>query len=248
VFVFAIAAAAVAIVASQAIAFAGADPYSGGSAGYDFSYRQCGAAASRAAFGVVGVNAGYPFTHYNPCLDAEFAAAARSGNAALYVNTGYDPKYTAIDGRHTTQACSDASSSVTGTVAQQAAWAVGCSEAEHDVAYASSHSAYSPVMWWLDVESANSWSTSDLSLNRFTLRGLIDRLRAATSAPIGVYSTARQWQSITGGYHPTVDAEWLAIGYGTAKRASASCSSTGFAGVPVWLVQFVTLTDHDYAC
>lgn len=248
VFVLAIALAAVSVVVAQVTAFAGFDPYSRGSGGYDYSYQQCGTAPPPAAFGVVGLNAGYPFTRYNPCLASQFAAAAGSGNAALYVNTGYDVRYTALDGRHTTPACAAASTTRPGTVAQRAAWAVGCSEAERDVAYALSHSAYSPSMWWLDVESANSWSTSDLSLNRFALRGLIDRLRGATTAPIGVYSTARDWHAITGGYRPPVDAEWRAIGYGTARQASTHCSSSGFTGAPVWLVQYVSITDHDYAC
>jgi len=119
--------AAVTLVVSNIGAAAAFDPYSSGTIGYDYSYVQCGSAAPAAAFGVVGVNAGYPFTYYNTCLGAEYAAAARSGNAALYINTGYDPSYTAIDGRHTTQACANSSLAVNGTPAQQAAWSVGCS-------------------------------------------------------------------------------------------------------------------------
>src|SRR5487761_493574 len=122
-FGFAIAVSAALIV--NGAASAAFDPYLSGTSGYDFSYIQCGSAAPAASFGVVGVNAGYPFTYYNSCLTAEYAAAARTGNVAVYVNTGYDPTYTAIDGRHTTQACYTSSAGVTGTPDQRAAWAVG---------------------------------------------------------------------------------------------------------------------------
>src|SRR5690348_14446576 len=208
------------LVATQIGASAAVNPYSG--AGYDFSYVQCGVSAPSAQFGIVGVNAGYPFTYYNNCLTAEYNAAP-AGHASVYVNTGYDPSYTAIDGRHTEQDCASASGQVNGTAAQQAAWAVGCSEAERDVGYATSQGAVAPAAWWLDVETANSWSTSDLSLNRYTIDGLVTRLRALTSTPIGIYSTSSQWGAITGGYQPAVDATWVATGQRTLKRARSYC-------------------------
>jgi len=232
----------------NAVASAAFNPYVSGTAGYDFSYIQCGSAAPSATFGVVGVNAGYPFTYYNSCLASEYAAAATTGNAAVYINTGYDPTYTAIDGRHTTQACANASPAVTGTSAQQAAWAVGCSEAERDLAYATAQSATSPTAWWLDVETANSWSTSDLTLNDYTIQGIIATLRQSTTAPVGVYSTAFQWNAITGGYQAPVDADWVATGQRTLKRAKQSCAGVGFTGAQVWLVQYVATYDRDYAC
>ncbi len=240
--------AAAAVIALAASAFAGFDPYVSGTVGYDYSYIQCGSAAPTGKFGIVGVNAGYPFTYYNSCLSTEFAAAANKGNAAVYINTGYDATYTQIDGHHTTQDCSNKSASVNGTPAQQAAWAVGCSEAQRDGSYASAQSAAAPTTWWLDVETANSWSTTDLSLNRYAIQGIVDTLRLATSVPIGVYSTSVQWNAITGGYQPAVDANWIATGQRTLKRAKRYCSSAGFTGAKVWLVQYVTTIDRDYVC
>jgi hypothetical protein len=239
--------AAAIVVALNANASAGS-VYVSGSTGYDYSYIQCGSAAPAASFGVVGVNAGYPFTFYNSCLAVEYAAAARTGNAAVYVNTGYDPTYTAIDGRHTTQECANSSAGVAGTQAQQAAWAVGCSEAQRDAAYASAQSATAPTTWWLDVEIANSWSTSDLTLNTYAIQGLVATLRQSTSVPVGIYSTASQWNAITGGYNAPVDANWVATGQRTAKRAKQSCGSPGFTGAKVWLVQYLATYDHDLAC
>jgi hypothetical protein len=245
-FGFALAVSAALIV--NAAASATFDPYVSGTSGYDFSYVQCGSAAPTASFGVVGINAGYPFTYYNSCLASEFAAAAKTGNAAVYVNTGYDPTYTAIDGRHTTQSCADASVTVAGTPAQRAAWGVGCSEAQRDAAYASAQSVAAPTAWWLDVETANSWSTSDLTLNAYTIQGLVATLRQTTAAPVGIYSTASQWSGITGGYQAPVDADWLATGQRTLKRAKQSCGLSGFTGAKVWLVQYVATYDRDYVC
>jgi hypothetical protein len=232
----------------NAVASAAFDPYASGTSGYDYSYIQCGSPAPAASFGIVGVNAGYPFTYYNNCLGSEFAAAAKIGNAAVYINTGYDPTYTAIDGIHTTQACADASITVAATQAQQAAWAVGCSEAAQDVAYASKRSVTAPTAWWLDVELANSWSSSDLTLNDYAIQGIVATLRQATTAPVGVYSTASMWSAIAGGYRPPVDANWLATGQRTLKRAKQSCGSAGFTGAKVWLVQYVATYDQDYVC
>lgn len=237
-----------AILAVNAAASAGFDPYVTGSIGYDYSHPQCGVTAPTAGFGIVGVNAGYPFTYYNSCLSAEFAAAQHTGNAAVYINTGYDPTYTVTDGRHTTLACANGSQAITGTKAQQAAWAVGCSEAQRDGAYASAQSVASPTAWWLDVEIANSWSSSDLSLNRYTIQGIVATLRLATAVPIGIYSTGYQWKVITGGYQALVDANWVATGQSTLKRARKYCGSAGFTGAKVWLVQYVATYDHDYVC
>lgn len=236
------------LLATQIGAAASSDPYAAGSNGYDYSYVQCSSSAPALSFGVVGVNAGYPFTYYNSCLGAQYGAGPLN-NTAMYVNTGYDPTYTAIDGRHTTSDCATASGAIVAAAAQQAAWAVGCSEAERDVSYATGQGASAnPEMWWLDVETANSWSSTDLSLNRYTIQGLIAELRSLSTAPVGVYSTSAQWKTITGGYQPAVDATWVATGQRTLKRARPYCTGTSFTGAPIWLVQYVATYDHDLAC
>lgn len=235
------------LLATHVGAAAAFDPYNG--SGYDYSYPQCGKAApSGLSFGIVGVNGGYPFTYYNNCLAAEYSDAVTSANASLYVNTGYDPSYTAIDGRHTEQDCATASAQLIATPAQQAAWAVGCSEAERDMTYAASQGATGPSAWWLDVETGNSWSTTDLSLNRYTLDGLVAELRSATAVPVGIYSTSSQWTAITGGYHPAVDATWVATGQRTARRARTTCTAPSFTGAPIWIVQYIATYDRDLAC
>src|SRR5256886_10742677 len=93
-FVLSSSAAGLAVLVLQVTAAAAFNPYTSGSIGYDFSYPQCGASAPNASFGIVGVNAGYPFTYYNSCLAAEYAAAARTGNASAYINTGRSEEHT----------------------------------------------------------------------------------------------------------------------------------------------------------
>jgi hypothetical protein len=67
-----------------------------------------------------------------------------------------------------------------------------------------------PTIWWIDVERRNTWSELRLEMNRYALQGPIDQL-AATGRPVGVYSSARDWLKITGGWVPGgVDANWLA--------------------------------------
>ena len=95
-------------------------------------------------------------------------------------------------------------------------------------------------MWWLDVETGNSWSTSNLALNRDAIQGAVDRLNQ-TGLPVGVYSTASMWKTITGGsFTPNgLAADWVAAG---------SCS-TPFTTSPVWLTQSTFGgVDHDTAC
>jgi hypothetical protein len=220
-------------------------PYTHGTTGYDISYPQCGGGYPAGAFGIVGVNGGYPFVHYNPCLADEYAM---SPQAALYINTGYDPLYTQVDGRHTVPECLTKAAAVQGSADQKAAWAVGCSEAARSVAYAASQRVTRPRSWWLDVETENSWSSTDLSLNQYTIQGLVDTLRKTTSA-VGIYPTGYQWSKITGGLPVSgVTANWVATGSLSGEEAPARCG-TGFSGAPVWLVQYIQGGfDTNYVC
>jgi hypothetical protein len=224
----------------------GAQAYTSESTGYDISHPQCGGPYPTGTFGIVGVNGGYPFVHYNPCLNDEYN---HTQNAALYINTGYDPIYTQVDGKHSTPECVMQSATIEGTSAQQAAWAVGCSEAARSIDYATSQGATSPSSWWLDVETSNSWSSTDLSLNQYTIQGIVDTLLRQSPGAIGVYSTAYQWRTIVGSLPISgVLADWVATGSTSAERARSFCG-TGFSGGPVWFVQYLHGGfDTDYTC
>ena len=266
----AVVAAAAGLLVGQMGVFA-TSAFTPGSTGYDISYPQCQTTYPSGAFGIVGVSKGYPFTYYNPCFASEWSYAQRSVNASLYINTGYDPSYTnSTDGRHTTADCVTRSAGHGTNGAQQAAWAVGCSEAERSVEYASCGdnvipstcaTIATPAVWWLDVEFGNSWcgqsgtSCTDLSLNDYTIQGIVDTLHQISNnqVPVGVYSTSTQWTSIVGSSpiaFTGINADWQATAVRSAKTAKSYCKNSGFAGsAPIWLVQFLPgRYDADYAC
>jgi hypothetical protein len=223
------------VIAAMGV-LAATDPYPTGLAGYDVSYPQCGGTAATGSFGIVGVNGGRPFTN-NSCLGSEYAAAPKSTAPSLYINTGYAGAYR----NNITAGCSALLGSVSGTSRQVQAWAIGCSEAETSMNYATAQGATSVAAWWLDVETANSWSSGNLNLNRYAIQGAVTRL-ARSGQPVGIYSTASMWTAITGGnFTPSsIAADWEAAG--------GSCS-TPFTSSPVWLVQSTTSGfDSDLAC
>jgi hypothetical protein len=229
-----------AILTSPMNAAATTDPYPSGQTGYDVSYPQCGGVTPAGSFGIIGVNGGRPFSN-NGCLGAEYnSAPTTSGTASLYINTGYSGAY----GRNVTSTCSTLSKSVRGSSAQKKAWGIGCSEADTSISYAAQQRATSVAVWWLDVETGNSWSSSDLSLNRYAIQGATTRLGQA--GLVGVYSTASMWTRITGGtFSPTgIAADW------DVSASGGSCTAPFTSSVdPVWLVQSTTSGfDSDLAC
>ena len=160
---------------------------------------------------------------------------------ALYLNTGYNPG----NAGQITSGCQTAAASSGLSGDYETAYAIGCSETDYSLAQVSAAlGSWKPLMWWLDVESGNSWSSADLDLNRAALRGELARL-SETGLDVGVYSTAGQWQGITGGWrYSGIAADWVAGASGSA------CGQPGFSGSVVWLIQFPpnSSPDIDQAC
>ena len=99
--------------------------------------------------------------------------------------------------------------------------------------------------WWLDVETANSWST-DFSLNLSDIQGSIDYLHSQNVVKVGIYSTSNQWGQIANGAKLALPS-WVA-GALNAKRAASMCT-TSFTGGAVSLVQYPSSGfDADYVC
>jgi hypothetical protein len=195
--------------------------------GYDVSYPQCPpnsyTVPPGSSFGIIGANDGRPFT-VNPCFGTEYSSPANSA----YINTGYAKAYRS----NITATCSQASGG-------NQAWAIGCSEAE----YSLSRVGVTPSMWWLDVETANSWSTGNVAPNRSTIQGAISQL-GTTGVPVGVYSTAAAWSRITG-------RNFVPSGVAGVWVPAPQCSGTSsfINGAPVWLTQkIVNNLDVDTAC
>jgi hypothetical protein len=212
-----------------------------GTTGFDISYPQCSAGGvPGGSFGVVGVTGGRPFS-LNPCASSQFNAFMASGKTpALYMNTGFLDKYKA----HISARCRAALPGI-GDPGLADAWAMGCSEAE----YAAANAPGNPSMWWLDVETENSWSDIKV-LNQYAIQGAVSYLSSRGFA-VGVYSNPKMWSVITGGNSWTpsgLTATWVAPGKSNASNIASFCS-LGFATVPVYLVQYVVGgLDTDYAC
>jgi hypothetical protein len=238
----AIVAVGVAFFATASAAAAQTDPYPSGTTGYDASYPSgnCAAQPVGEAFAIVGVNGGRPFS-FNGCLSSEYSwATTHTGSVSLYINTGYSGAYR----KNIKADCNF------GTSAEQLAYGIGCSEAETSIADAASVGATTVAAWWLDVETGNSWSSSNLALNRDTIQGAVNRLLNVYPTPsVGVYSDASFWSTITGGngYTPSgLAADWLAAG----QCPATANSNIGFTQSPIWLLQQGTSqgVDSDYAC
>ncbi len=207
-------------------AAAAGDPYVSGWTGYDAASGQCGATppAASANFAIINATGGRPFTT-NSCLASEVAAASPR-QVSLYFNTGYAGAY----GHDVSSDCATAPVAYTGKAAQ--AYEIGCSEAS----YAASHAgAVTAAMWWLDVETGNSWSSSSTAYNAATIQGAIDKVHALGFAA-GVYSTPSSWSAIVGGSSVSgIDGSWVYSGYGF------QCGQSAF-GVPIWVLQGAQVT------
>lgn len=217
--------------------------------GYDVSYPQCGGQLpANPAFGIVGVSDGLAYGQ-NPCLAQQYAWALAAPKAppAFYMNTG-NPSTLATRVNWYAQNGPEQCDTVNEAgCAYNYGYHAARNAFEHATSQ-SSASAATTAAWWLDVETANSWST-DQSLNVRDIQGSIDYLRnIAGVSLVGIYSTGYQWGQITGGANlgPTIP-NWVA-GALNAKRAPALCSSS-FSGGKVQLVQYPSGGfDANYTC
>jgi hypothetical protein len=110
-------------------------------------------------------------------------------------------------------------------------------------------------VWWLDVETGNTWLSGShgIAMNVADLEGMLAGLRYQGVGLIGVYSTASQWDIITGGVDlgPSIP-DWVAGSF-TRHDAASLCGGTGFSGGSVLLSQYtpdgiVVGLDYDVAC
>jgi hypothetical protein len=207
--------------------------------GNDLSYPQCHIGNyPNQAFGIVGVTGGKAFTQ-NACLAQEFAWATRlSHSASLYINLNAPIGPTASQG-------------MTGPyghcppnepLCQAENYGYNAAQAAFDYARGQQVSS---SMWWLDIETANSWASTP-SLNRGTIQGAVRFLTAQGGITVGIYSVPSMWSSITGDYSNQLPVWTVA----SSVSPITSCSSTsGFTGGTVSLVQYsANGFDTDYAC
>jgi hypothetical protein len=110
-------------------------------------------------------------------------------------------------------------------------------------------------MWWLDVETTNTWQTGSpdaLARNRASLEGMTAYL-VSSGARVGLYSTGRQWSQIVGtvpaGSTLTGRDSWLA-GARSQADAQAACGKPSFVPAGrVTLSQYVGgALDRNQSC
>lgn len=240
--------------------------------GYDISYPQCGGAyPSGQAFGIVGVDGGLA-NDANPCLAGELEWSQSSLGltspaqppTSLYINTADPGPGTSSQpiADWPTSGSSTAYGTCSGGWTTACAYVYGSERAAYSYGLASSASSSvaSSAPWWLDIETANSWakkrnSSNWAALNIAAIQGFVAGLKGAgATGSIGFYSTASQWQAITGltattssTYFLASEPDWIA-GASSLSQAQSNCSAS-FTGAHVSLAQFPSGGfDADYAC
>lgn len=209
--------------------------YGGGSTGYDVSYPNCRANVGSAAFGIVGVNGGLPYTE-NPCL---FNQALLFKNLSYYVNTAWNDQSASND-LTSPKACEAADLNC-------AAYNYGYAAGLQSVNYVRDNGLPTKTAWWLDVETMNTWS-SDVIQNQNSLQGEYDALIASGATSVGIYSTTFQWTSITGGWK-NMWPSWGATTWRTAREAASYCRGHEFTGGRSMLMQYIGQKfDENVAC
>lgn len=248
------------VTPAQAATTGGSPPPDHTVLGNDISWPQCGGDIPEPrGFAVIGVNGGRPNTT-NPCLAMQLTWAASTSDpakeppVALYVNTA-NPGSAAASWWPTSNAYQGANVSnpygkCDGTDTAACAYIYGYAMAYDDVNVRGVTDA-KHRMWWLDVETGNSWSP-DPAANTADLEGMTTYLQSI-GAEVGIYSTMYQFGEITGTVDPGSNLNklksWIA---GATSKASARayCSSSPLtSGGTVALTQFTAGPfDYDYPC
>ena len=242
---------------------AAAPPQTSDPVGIDVSWPQCGQVLpKKPAFAIVGVNNGLANTT-NPCLADQLAwaetapdpALTTQPRVALYVNTANpglqgswwpgSNHYGGVDVANPYGECGSGPDDF-----RACSYMYGYAKAYDD---ATIRGVTDPddYLWWLDVETENSWQT-DKAANLATLEGMATYFKSI-GADVGLYSTGYQWGQIAG----TVPSSsplaglpsWLA-GARSLRGAKANCASPALTpGSRVALTQYVSGgLDYNYSC
>lgn len=224
--------------------------------GYDISAPQCGGTfPTNVLFGIVGVDNGIVYSA-NPCLGSgdgpsELAWAEQADpTAILYANTA-DPGPALSShwptGQTTPEYC-DPANVDSAECSYDYGWNAAADSYRDAVsAYVSLGQAAagatqtpSPNEWWLDVETANSWEGNTAN-NVSDLEGAVAYLQSQGAASVGFYSSANDWQTITGGTIAfSALPSWRPSSGPRKNTAQSFCGTTGVTGGPVKYSQYTS--------
>ncbi len=245
--------------------------------GYDISYPQCGKKLpTDFYFAVVGVNGGNAATE-NACLADQlvWANTARPGSnqsrVQLYVNTANPGE---VISQITTWPTSPYDSNgnlpnnpygstCAGQNDRACSWLYGWNRSiytENVFTAAAASKGFntdtSKYVWWLDVETMNTWqsgSNEALIRNTATLEGFAQYYQSK-QATVGLYSTATQWTEITGnnisvGSNLRGLPNWRPSGSNLANAKDncgvAPLTPDGFISLTQYVVKNL---DHNHSC
>jgi hypothetical protein len=236
--------------------------------GNDVSWPQCvndgpnqGPLPKGQAFAIVGLNDGLANTT-NPCFGSEWGwaqgstGATHQPKASLYVNTANPGK------QSTTWPTSNSAApgmtvnpygTCTGGEDAACAYVYGWIKAYDDLHGRGAPTG--PQHWWLDVETGNTWSSTNLAANRADLEAMTKVFKDADAAStVGIYSTRYQFGVIVGSTVPAGSnlvglPSWLP-GASSAKGAQSNCGAQALTtGSKVTLTQYTSGGfDYDVSC
>jgi hypothetical protein len=232
-------------------------------AGIDISFPQCSSNShvdlpASIPFAVIGVNGGVA-SNSNRCLESEYnsaillAGTTDQPHASLYVNTG-NPALAATwwpkdDRTQSGTAVQNPDGTCAHAAGPACAYVYGYSMAQADYRRAHKKLTRVPSLWWLDVETTNTWQ-ADVGANAASLTGMVDYFQSK-ALTVGIYSTSFQWKKIAGVTPATSHLaglmSWLAGG--SYVGAPADCEKGALTpNGRVAMVQYVTHLDNDYSC
>ncbi len=239
-----------------------AGPYAPSTMGYDVSFNISWPSPEPPfGFKVVGVSHGKAFTH-NDKLPQQYRSALESGTSlpTFYMNLNGPFGSSAAANIGNPTDCS-VSSDVEACQAHNYGW----NAARDALTYANGLGTHDQVLWWLDIEEANSWATST-SLNDATIQGAIDYLNKQ-GIRVGIYSMKYMWDDIAGSDFIPVEHDadgatstspvptWVPIGPSSQVSAINACSQkkSFITGSPIWMMQYelsknFLIFDRNIAC
>ena len=217
--------------------------------GFDVSWPQCNDEhPEHIGFAIVGVDGGRVYKP-NPCLTEQLDWAGEGGD--LYINTANPgPRHSQYwpSGTDDPRPCDteDRPGAETTSCAYSYGWNAAADsyrralEAYAELGWVAEDEDRLPeeIVWWLDVETANSWMR-DRELNVASLHGAVDYLASMGAEDIGFYSTPLLWWRITAGTDDFEDhAAWHAGGH-SQEEAAERCEHDAFTGGSLSLVQWI---------
>jgi hypothetical protein len=224
----------------------GSGAYLSGSYGFDVSKFQCGTLPSgdrtvaivQADGGILPSRNDFP----NTCLHSEVQWAGAGLNLYTFFNNvdAFTPSG---------PECSDTTS----------CFNLGYNAAIHAFNDAAAAGANPNVPWWIDVEGAGTYWTSNTSFNDATIMGGIEALHNTEGiGSVGIYASPGVWNSIVGSYQPSVPywmADWTGSGPASCSQYGGFAASHQLPTGPLELVQYDSPSfdpslsyDEDYAC